>query len=76
MRAALLALAAALLAVQAAAQERQRGTCELAIGRGATQPGGANGSMQLESGGSCGASAMRRPDRDEPTSSLLSLIHI
>jgi hypothetical protein len=70
LRALAAALAAALVPAQAGAQERQRGTCEVTIGRGATQSGGANGSMQVESGRSCGTTVMRRPERNEPTASL------
>jgi hypothetical protein len=67
---AVLALAAALLALPAGAQERQRGTCEVSLGRGAAQASGANGAMQVESGRSCGTAVMRNPERNEPTSSL------
>jgi hypothetical protein len=70
MRPVFLGLAAALLAAPASAQDRQRGTCEVTIARGATQLGGANGSMQVESGRSCGTTVLRRPERNEPTSSL------
>jgi len=62
--------AAVLLAAPAGAQERQRGTCEISIGRCAVQTGGSQGAMQVESGRSCGTAVLRRPERNEPTASL------
>ena len=75
MRARSLAVAVALLAAggllpAAAAQESQADLCDVSIGRGATGPGGATGTMTVRAGRGCRIVNFSIPDQRVATSRL------